>query len=167
MLKQMDFSGPAPPRGLKWRSHTLFIVSTVGMGAFTDMFLYGLIVPCLPFILKDRIDIPDSHIQSTISNLLAFYAAASCVASPIAGVLADKFSSSRHIPFVLGLVMLVFATLLLALGQSVAVLAIARFLQGASGGVVWTIGLAIIVETVSNPLSDLQFETYADFISHM
>lgn len=44
--------------------------------------------------------------------------------------------------------MLVCATVLLAVGQSVAVLAIARFLQGASGGVVWTIGLAIIIEAV-------------------
>jgi MFS family permease len=118
------------------------------MSAFTDLFLYGLIVPVLPFMLKDRVNMPDSQIQSTISNLLAIYAAASVAASPIAGILADKFSNSRQLPFVLGLLMLVCATVLLAVGQSVAVLAVARFLQGASGGVVWTIGLAIIIETV-------------------
>lgn len=113
------------------------------MGAFTDLFLYGLIVPVLPFMLKDRIGLPDDQIQSTTSNLLAVFAAASCIASPIAGILADKFSSTRQVPFLLGLILLLFATTLLALGQSVAILAVARLLQGASGGIVWTIGLAI------------------------
>lgn len=148
MLKQMGLDKSSTPRGLSWRSHTLFIVFTVGMGAFTDLFLYGLIVPVLPFMLQDRIDIPDNQIQSTISNLLAFYAVASCAISPIAGIAADKLSSSRQIPYILGLVLLMFSTFLLAIGRSVAVLALARLLQGASSGVVWTIGLAIIIETV-------------------
>ncbi|CAO2654825.1 Nn.00g115580.m01.CDS01 [Neocucurbitaria sp. VM-36] len=165
ILKGMGLSSSSLPRGLKWRSHTVFIVATVGMGAFTDMFLYGLIVPVLPFMLKDRINLPDSQIQSTISNLLAAYAAASCAASPIAGIIADKFSSSRQLPFVLGLVLLLFATILLALGQSVAVLTIARVLQGASGGVVWTLGLAIIIETVGQENLGKTMGTVFSFIS--
>ena len=36
------------PAGLSWRSNTFFIVSTVAVGLFTDLFLYGLIVPILP-----------------------------------------------------------------------------------------------------------------------
>lgn len=121
---------------------------TVGIGAFTDMFLYGLIVPVLPFMLQERIHVPDSQIQSTISYLLAIYAAASCLASPIAGVLADRLSSSRQFPFLLGLVLLLLSTILLAVGNSIPILALARFLQGASGGTVWTIGLALLIETV-------------------
>lgn len=31
------------PAGIKWRSNTFFIVSTVAVGLFTDMFLYGLV----------------------------------------------------------------------------------------------------------------------------
>ncbi|EAT84101.2 hypothetical protein SNOG_08933 [Parastagonospora nodorum SN15] len=165
MLKRLGFSTSAPPKGLKWRSNTYFIVFTVGMGAFTDLFLYGLIVPILPFMLKDRVNIPDSEIQSTVSNLLAIYAAASVAASPIAGILADKFSKTRQLPFVLGLLMLVCATILLAVGQSVAVLALARFLQGASGGVVWTIGLAIIIETVGQENLGKTMGTVFSFIS--
>jgi MFS family permease len=165
MLKRLGFSRSAPPKGLKWRSNTYFIVFTVGMGAFTDLFLYGLIVPILPFMLKDRVNMPDSQIQSTVSNLLAIYAAASVAASPIAGILADKFSKTRQLPFVLGLLMLVCATILLAVGQSVAVLALARFLQGASGGVVWTIGLAIIIETVGQENLGKTMGTVFSFIS--
>ncbi|KAL1798756.1 hypothetical protein ACET3X_002793 [Alternaria dauci] len=154
-----------PPRGLRWRSHPLFIVFTVGMGAFVDLFLYGLIVPVLPFLLKDRLSLPDSQIQSTISSLLAVYAAASCAMSPIAGILADKWSSSRQLPFLAGLILLLLSTVLLALGRSVAALAIARFLQGASGGVVWTIGIALVIETVGNENLGKTMGTIFSFIS--
>lgn len=134
MFKSVSFDSERPPAGLRWRSHTLFITTTVGMGTFTDLFLYGLIVPVLPFLLKDRMNTPESQIQGTISMLLAVYAAASCAASPIAGVLADKFASSRQLPFTVSLLMLVAATVMFALGQNIAVLVVARLLQGASGG---------------------------------
>jgi MFS family permease len=143
----------------------LFIIFTVGMGAFVDLFLYGLIVPVLPFLLKERIGLPDSQIQGTTSNLLAVYAAASCAASPLAGFLADRLFSSRKLPFLLGLILCVLSTILLALGRSVAVLAIARFLQGASGGVVWTVGLALLVETVGRENLGKTMGTIFSFVS--
>jgi MFS family permease len=165
MGKLLSSASSTPPKGLKWRSNNYFIITTVGMSAFTDLFLYGLIVPVLPFMLKDRVNMPDNEIQGTISNLLAIYAAASVAASPVAGILADKFSNSRQLPFVLGLVMLICSTVLLAVGQTVAVLALARFLQGASGGVVWTIGLAIIIETVGQENLGTTMGTVFSFIS--
>jgi MFS family permease len=165
MFNWLKYDKSKPPKGLKWRSSTFFILFTVGMSAFTDLFLYGLIVPVLPFMLKERANVPQSQIQSTVSNLLAIYAAASVATSPIAGILADKFSKSRQLPFVSGLVMLVFATVLLAVGQSVLVLAIARFLQGASGGVVWTVGLAIVIETVGPENLGKAMGTIFSFIS--
>ncbi len=134
MLEALNPNNNKPPPGLQWRSHPLFITTTVGMGAFTDLFLYGLIVPVLPFLLKDRVNTPNAEIQGTISMLLAVYAAASCVTSPIAGVLADKCASSRQLPFTGSLVMLMGATVLFAFGRSVAVLVVARVLQGASAG---------------------------------
>ncbi|KAL9113100.1 MAG: hypothetical protein Q9227_002712 [Pyrenula ochraceoflavens] len=36
---------PPKPIGLRWRSSTFFIIATVGVGLFCDLFLYGLIVP--------------------------------------------------------------------------------------------------------------------------
>ncbi|KAL8708063.1 MAG: hypothetical protein Q9220_006995 [cf. Caloplaca sp. 1 TL-2023] len=135
------------PIGLAWRSSTLFIVSTVGIGLFTDLFLYGLVVPILPFILQDRIHMPQSQIQSHVSGLLAAYAGASVLLSLPAGIIADRVST-RQTPFLVGLVALLAATLMLFLGQSIAVLTIARVLQGASAAVVWTIGLALVLDTV-------------------
>lgn len=135
------------PAGLSWRSNTFFIVSTVAVGLFTDLFLYGLVVPILPYMLQDRVSLPDDQVQSNVDGLLAAYAGASVLFSPVAGYIADK-TSTRQAPFLLGLLALMLATLLLFLGTNIPVLVVARLLQGISGGFVWTIGLALCLETV-------------------
>ncbi|KAH7395100.1 major facilitator superfamily domain-containing protein [Phaeosphaeria sp. MPI-PUGE-AT-0046c] len=165
MFKAFDAKSSSPPRGLKWRSSTLFITIVVGMGVFTDLFLYGIIVPVMPYILTNRIGLPTAQIQGSISNLLAAYAAASVAASPVAGIVADKMPYGRKLPFVLGLVMLALATVLLAIGETLAVLVLARVLQGASGGVVWTIGLAIVIETVGQENLGKTMGTIFSFVS--
>ncbi|KAI4777626.1 MFS transporter-like protein, partial [Aureobasidium sp. EXF-8846] len=144
---QISHDYTVAPAGLGWRSNTLFIVSTVAVGLFTDMFLYGLIVPILPYMLQDRVGLPQDQIQSHVDGLLAAYAGASVVFSPIAGILADK-TSTRQGPFLLGLTALLLATVLLFMGNNVPTLVVARVLQGCSAAFVWTIGLALCVETV-------------------
>ena len=135
------------PAGLKWRSNTLFILTTVAIGLFTDLFLYSILVPVLPFMLEDRAGIPPDQTQTYVSAMLATYAGAAVFFSPIAGVLADKVST-RQAPFLLGLASLLGATVLLFLGRSIEVLLLARILQGMSSAVVWSIGMALVVETV-------------------
>lgn len=147
--RPVESEPPQPPVGLRWRSSRWFIVTTVGMGIFTDMVLYCLIVPVLPFMLQDRIHLPDGQIQSQVSNLLAVYAAASVVSSPITGLLADRWGT-RQLPFLLGLAALFVATVLLAIGQTMLALIVARALQGLSAAVVWVVGLALLVETVGS-----------------
>ena len=141
------FGSDEPPIGLRWRSHTLFIVATVAIGLFTDLFLYGLIVPVLPFMVRDRINIPENKTQSYVSGLLAAYAGASVIFSVPAGWVADR-TKARQLPFLAGLAALLGATILLPLGQSLAVLIVARILQGTSAAVVWTVGLAMVLDTV-------------------
>lgn len=74
-------------------------------------------------------------------------AAASVVFSPVAGILADKVAT-RQAPFLFGLLALLASTILLFLGTTVPILALARVLQGISAAFVWTIGLALCLETV-------------------
>ncbi|KAK5081732.1 hypothetical protein LTR05_007866 [Lithohypha guttulata] len=136
-----------PPIGLKWRSNTLFIIATVAIGLFTDLFLYGLIVPVLPFLLQERVNIPENKVQSYVSGLLAAYAGASVVFSIPAGWIADR-TNARRTPFLAGLLALLGATIMLAFGQTIGVLVAARILQGISAAVVWTIGLAVVLDTV-------------------
>ncbi len=135
------------PLGFRWRSSTLFIVSTVGIALFIDLFLYGLIVPILPFMLQDRVHLPHDQIQGCVSGLLTAFAGASVLLSPVAGAIGDR-TSSRQLPFLLSLTSLLLATVLLFTGTSVPVLAIARVAQGASSAFVWTIGMALCMDTV-------------------
>lgn len=136
-----------PPWGLRWRSNTTFIIATVAVGLFTDLFLYGLVVPVLPFMLVDRLSIPENEVQSYVSGLLAAYAGASVLSSVPAGWIADR-TDSRQAPFLYGLAALLAATLMLAFGQSIGVIVAARILQGVSAAVVWTVGLAMVLDTV-------------------
>lgn len=137
------------PWGLKWRSSTVFIIATVGTSMFTDLFLFGLIIPLLPFILRDRLHIGPDQIQIHVSGLLAAYAAASLIFSLVAGIIAD-LGSSRKLSFMAGLIALFIATAMLFLGQSVTILVLARVLQGTSAAVVWTVGLALLLDTVGS-----------------
>ena len=125
----------------------MFIITTVAIGLFTDLFLYGLIVPVMPFMLRDRLKIPQSQIQSYVSDMLAAYAGASVIFSIPAGWIADR-TNTRQVPFLAGLAAILAATTMLALGQSIAVLIVARVFQGISAAVVWTVGLAIVLDTV-------------------
>lgn len=152
------------PIGLKWRSNTFFILATVGIGLFTDLFLYGLIVPILPFILSSRLHTPESQIQTTTSLLLTVYAGASVLSSIPAGIIADKLPS-RRLPFLLGLFALLLATILFSVGHSLAVLVIARILQGISAAVVWTIGLALVLDTVGSEKLGVTIGGIFSFIS--
>lgn len=135
------------PIGLKWRSHTVFILGTVGMGIFTDFLLYAMLVPVLPFMLRDRLHLPPEEIQSKIDYLLATYAGGSVLFSPIAGLLADRVRS-RQLPFLAGILALFLATLLFAATDTLWVLYLARLLQGVSAATVWSVGMALVVETV-------------------
>jgi len=144
---QIKRSYSEKPAGLQWRSNELFIVATVGMGLFTDLFLYGLFVPVLPFMLVDHVGVSPDQVQAHVSSLLAAYAGASVVISPIAGIITDRLTTRRE-PFLLGVTALFGATLLLLNGRTIHILLIARVLQGISAAFVWTTGMALCLETV-------------------
>ncbi|KAJ3486999.1 hypothetical protein NLG97_g6504 [Lecanicillium saksenae] len=135
------------PPGFSWRRSTWFIIYTVSIALWTDLFLYSLVVPILPFLLQDRLDLPQSQIQSYVSGLLATFAAASFGFSPVIGYISDLVST-RQAPFFLGLLALLGSTALFLLGQTLLVLFIARILQGLSAALVWTVGLVLCVEAV-------------------
>ncbi|KAG4436742.1 hypothetical protein IFR05_007760 [Cadophora sp. M221] len=137
----------SPPYLLSIRSSKTFILITICIAVFTDVFLYGIIVPVIPFALASRASVPQSSVQSYVSILLAVYGAALLVASPLAGWYADK-SSSRRLPLLIGLLALAGATIMLCLARTVALLIVGRILQGLSAAIVWTVGQALLVDTV-------------------
>ena len=138
-----------PPTALGVRSSSTFIVATICIAVFTDIFLYGCIVPVIPFSLKIRVGVPQEDVQHWVSVLLAVYGAALLAGSPISGWLADK-TPNRRLPLLIGLLALAGATLLLCLGNTLALLLLGRVLQGFSAAIVWTVGLALLADTVGH-----------------
>ncbi|KAK3063631.1 hypothetical protein LTR53_018830, partial [Teratosphaeriaceae sp. CCFEE 6253] len=64
-------SDARPPVLLAFRSSTTFIIITVATAVFTDIFVYGIVVPVLPFALTARSSINPDSIQTWISIFLA------------------------------------------------------------------------------------------------
>ncbi|KAJ9668318.1 hypothetical protein H2201_001366 [Coniosporium apollinis] len=146
-LSQDFAEGSAPPFLLRHRSSKWLILTTICMAVFTDIFLYGLIVPVIPFALEQRSGVPPQRTQYWISLLIAIYGAALITFSPLCGYLADR-STSRRLPLIVGLLALAGATVMLNVGNSIVALVVGRVLQGISAAVVWVVGLALLADTV-------------------
>ncbi|KAK7545441.1 MFS transporter-like protein [Phyllosticta citricarpa] len=140
-------SHESPPWLLRYRSSSAFICGSVAMAVFTDIFLYAVIVPVMPFALTVRVGISPDSIQHWNSILIAVYGGALVVASPICGWLADR-STSRRLPLLAGLLVLAGSTVMLNVGKTIGIFMGGRVLQGFSAAVVWVVGLALIVDTV-------------------
>lgn len=143
------FSGSQsrPPILLKLRSSKAFIVLTVTNAIFTDVFVYAVPIPYLPFALTTRSHVDPQNIQTWISVFLATFCIALIATSPFFGWLADRLESRRS-PLLAGLIALAGSNVMLCLGRSIPVLITARALQGASSTIVWVVALALLVDTV-------------------
>ncbi|PHH62104.1 hypothetical protein CDD82_2046 [Ophiocordyceps australis] len=135
------------PAFLRLRSSTQLIVCTVTLAVFTDLFPYAVIVPVLPEALVQRCGQPDSKVQYWTSVSLAVYGAAVLITSPLWGYYADRFQN-RRVPMIVGLVFLAGATIILAFMKNVTMLMVGRILQGLSAALTWSVGLALVVDTV-------------------
>ncbi|KAI9888511.1 MAG: hypothetical protein M1814_006873 [Vezdaea aestivalis] len=129
------------------RSSSRFIVFCISTAVFTDTFLYGLVIPIFPYSLSGRAGIPEDQIQKWNSILLGLFGIGSVISSLFFGWLADRMSG-RQTPLLLGLTLFLAATVLLWLSQSIVLLCLGRFFQGVSTAVVWTVGLALLVDSV-------------------
>jgi DHA1 family solute carrier family 18 vesicular amine transporter 1/2 len=121
----------------KAKSSTAFVVA---LSIFTDMIVYGIIIPILPDILDSV-----GRNSDEAGFLLGSFAVGLFVFTPIFGVISDRYKT-RKLPMLFGLLALASSTLLFALAQSYAVLIFARLAQGISSGATWTIGLAMIAD---------------------
>ncbi|MGY1632423.1 MFS transporter [Geodermatophilus sp. SYSU D01186] len=103
----------------------------------TDMFVYGVAIPVLPMIAAQH-----GASSATVGVLFACYAGALLVATPLVGVLVDRFGPRT--PMLVGLLALGAATLLFAGADSFPALVAARVLQGGAAAVSWVAGFALV-----------------------
>ncbi|KAL4933274.1 MFS transporter [Aspergillus undulatus] len=141
-------SEPGRPFLVEWRASKAFIIFVVVFAVFTDILLYALIVPVTPTALHERAGVASEDEQKWTSILLGLYGGALLACSPPAGYLADRIESRRW-PLILGLVALGASTALLCVGTHIGLWIAGRLCQGASAAVVWTVGCALLVDTVS------------------
>ena len=137
------------PRLLTLRSWKWTIISTVLLGIYVDIFLYGGTVVIIPFTLEEQVGIGSEDILVWNSYCLIAYSVAAVISSPVAGFWADR-ATTRRLPLLLGLLFLLTGTICLWVAERGWVLLIGRTLQGISCGFVWSIGLALIVDAVGD-----------------
>ncbi|KAJ5423432.1 hypothetical protein N7491_008648 [Penicillium cf. griseofulvum] len=130
----------------KTRSSSTFILVALCFALFTDTFIYGIIVPILPFLLLKH-DMAPRDVQKWSSVLLASYGGALLLGSPVVGYFSDKYHPRKAL--VGGFIAMALATGLFISASNVWVLLIARVLQGFSGAVVGVLGLSMIAQTAS------------------
>ena len=65
----------------QFRSSKWFIYVVVNLAVFTDSYLYGLIIPVIPFALTEYVHVPSEEAQRWIGVLLGSYGAGLLVTS--------------------------------------------------------------------------------------
>jgi len=90
-----------------WRAKPLFVFITVVIGITTETFVYGVVIPLIPFILKRFPSIINdpSNVQLIVSVLLASEALVGVILAPVLGLALDRYRP-RKWPFVFGLLLL-------------------------------------------------------------
>lgn len=128
------------------RSSTFMIVLTISLSIFTDVFVYSIVVPVIPFAFETRMGVPANDVQSEVDKALAIYSVGLVIGSVIFGWVADKIKQ-RQLIMIIGLVVVLGATIILCVAKVLWLYSLGRFIQGFSAAIVWTAGLAIIADT--------------------
>ena len=132
----MNTSAPTTPRT---NPRMAVVVSCIAL--FTDMLIYGILIPLLP--LMPAVERAGS---SATGLLFAAYAAMMIAVTPLAGRLVDRTGARG--PLLAALLGLAAACLLFAVGGPYWLLLISRLLQGAAAGLGWVASLALIAASI-------------------
>ncbi|KIK99897.1 hypothetical protein PAXRUDRAFT_131055 [Paxillus rubicundulus Ve08.2h10] len=134
---------PKKPWGLQWRSSVWFTTTVVGFGITTDLLVYSIIIPVIPFQLEH---LKYQNVSALTGWLLCAYSAG-LVLSTIPIAMYSEIRTSRRTPLIIGLVALLGSQVLLMEAPNYPLMAVARALQGISSSMVWIVGLALLCDT--------------------
>ncbi len=117
------------------------MVAVIAFSLFLDYFLYGLLFPLAahsPAGLKD---------EGHLALLYGVYAISVLLVTPVFGYLGDRIGGRSTMLY--GAALAVCAVSLLGGAQSLSLLLLGKFCQGASSAALWTSGLALIATNYS------------------
>ncbi|KAE8382967.1 major facilitator superfamily domain-containing protein [Aspergillus bertholletiae] len=159
-----DAPVPQKPWGYTWRSSTGFILSCIIIALFAENFLYGFVVPILPYILEDRNHVEPSDTQRLTYQVLTIYGAVAVVSGLLIGHWADRINS-RRAPLILGLGVALVGTIVLATSTKLPGLFIGRTLQAIGGTTAWIVGYATLRDTIEAKDMGKTFGLVNSFVS--
>ncbi|THU82496.1 MFS general substrate transporter [Dendrothele bispora CBS 962.96] len=134
------FNRNSPPIGLKWRSSYWFITFVVALGLATDMLVYTIIVPVLPFQLQRL----GYHGVSGLTGWLLFAFSGGLFAATFPAAMFSERYDARQSPLVLGVIILVGSQIMLMEAPVYWLMVLARVLQGIGSTMVWVVGMALL-----------------------
>ncbi|PIA18674.1 MFS general substrate transporter [Coemansia reversa NRRL 1564] len=125
----------------EFRSKPAAVLTVATMAIFADTVVYGLVVPFLPEILQERLN------MSTSANGLLFgcFGIGVLVGAPVSAYISDRWKI-RKWPMIFGLLGLGATSALVALSNAYWELVLARLAQGLSSGITWAVGLGMIAD---------------------
>ncbi|KAJ6519322.1 major facilitator superfamily domain-containing protein [Mycena sanguinolenta] len=136
-------SSKNPPPGLQWRCSVWFTTFVVGLGVATDLLVYSIIVPVMPFQLERL----GYHSVSALTGWLLFAYSAGLVFSTIPIAMLSERYNTRQSPLIVGLVILIGSQIMLMEAPNFPVMCVARVLQGFGSTMVWVVALALLCDT--------------------
>lgn len=138
----------------KYRESQMGVLIVSSLAVFTDMVIYGVIMPIIKEIIEKYEGITAENRYIAQAALPAVYAAGLIIFTPVFASLSDRYKT-RKIPMLLGQLLLATSTLMFAFVRSFYLCLFARFLQGIAGAATWVVGLAMLVDVFNGP--DLGF----------
>jgi MFS family permease len=114
--------------GARERTHPTLILAVLSLAGVAYAMLSSSVVPALPTMQHDL-----HTTENGVTWLLTAYLLSASVGTAILGRLGDMYGKERLL--LVTLVILAFGTLLAAVSSSLGVIIVARFIQGAAGGI--------------------------------
>ncbi|KAF9021190.1 MFS general substrate transporter [Hymenopellis radicata] len=134
--------------GVKWRSSYWFVTFVVWLGVLTDLVVYSIIVPVIPFELES---LGYSDVSTLTGWLLFAYSAGLALSTVFVSMFAETYKS-RQIPLLVGNTLLIGSQIMFMEAPVYWVMCLARALQGIGSTMVWVVGLALICDVTPEAL---------------
>ncbi|KAJ5197176.1 hypothetical protein N7449_007655 [Penicillium cf. viridicatum] len=121
----------------------------MSMALFTDEMLFAFMVPLLPHIFENRLELDTSLTQRLTSIFLVEGALISIISSPFIGDIADRASSKKILLLVL-LVLTLISVLCLSITTSLTWLFVGRFFQCIVSNALYIVSMATMAENIGS-----------------
>lgn len=128
--------------GYHWRSSYWFVTGVVWLGILTDLLVYSIIVPVVPFQLEK---LGYDHISTLTGWLLFAYSGGLAISTLFVAVAAEKYRN-RQIPLLVGNVFLIGSQIMFMEAPVYWLMCLARVLQGVGSTMVWVVGMSLICD---------------------